>query len=148
MLGAQHEGGPAVWLIVLSGFLAVITVGAVRFVRRLPAPGWAAEWLYLERAADAAVVRPAFAVARALARFDDRIVDGAVRGVASSGRWAAGLTGRRIEIRVDGLVGGVGRAAQGLAALARRPQTGQVHLYFAQAAVVLAVLAVIAVLAG
>jgi hypothetical protein len=148
MLGVPHEGGPATWLIVLSGALALVTVGAVRIARRVPSPAWAVEWLYLERAAGAAVVRPTFAVARALARFDDRIVDGAVRGVARSGRWAAGLTGRRIEIRVDGLVGGVGRAAQGLAALARRPQTGQVHLYFAQAAVVLAVLAVIAVLAG
>ncbi|NEA25524.1 NADH-quinone oxidoreductase subunit L [Actinomadura bangladeshensis] len=148
MLGVPHEGGPATWLIVLSGALALVTVGAVRIARRVPSPAWAVEWLYLERAAGAAVVKPTFAVARALARFDDRIVDGAVRGVARSGRWAAGLTGRRIEIRVDGLVGGVGRAAQGLAALARRPQTGQVHLYFAQAAVVLAVLAVIAVLAG
>lgn len=148
MLGVPHEGGPATWLIVLSGALALVTVGAVRIARRVPSPAWALEWLYLERAAGAAVVKPTFAVARALARFDDRIVDGAVRGVARSGRWAAGLTGRRIEIRVDGLVGGVGRAAQGLAALARRPQTGQVHLYFAQAAVVLAVLAVIAVLAG
>ncbi|GAA1874567.1 proton-conducting transporter membrane subunit [Actinomadura bangladeshensis] len=148
MLGAPREGGPAVWLTVLSGALAVVTVGAVRIARRVPSPAWAAEWLYLERAADAAVVRPAFAVARALARFDDRVVDGAVRGVARGGRWAAGLTGRRIEIRVDGLVGGVGRAAQRLAALARSPQTGQVHIYFAQAAVVLAVLAVIAVLAG
>lgn len=148
MLGVPHEGGPATWLIVLSGALALVTVGAVRIARRVPSPAWAVEWLYLERAAGAAVVKPTFAVARALARFDDRIVDGAVRGVARSGRWAAGLTGRRIEIRVDGLVGGVGRAAQGLAALARRPQNGQVHLYFAQAAVVLAVLAVIAVLAG
>ncbi|GAA1823223.1 NADH-quinone oxidoreductase subunit L [Actinomadura chokoriensis] len=148
LLGAPHEGGPAVWLTVLSGALAVVTVGAVRIARRVPSPAWAVEWLYLERAADAAVVKPTLAAARALARFDDRIVDGAVRDVARSGRWAAGLTGRRIEIRVDALVGGVGRAAQGLAALARRPQTGQVHIYFAQAAVVLAVLAVIAVLAG
>ncbi|NKZ04858.1 NADH-quinone oxidoreductase subunit 5 family protein [Actinomadura latina] len=148
MLGVPHESGPAVWVIALSGALAVITVGAVGLVRRSPAPGWAAEWLYLERAAGAAVVRPAFAVARALARLDDRIVDGAVRGVARSGRWAAGLAGRRVEIRVDGLVGGVGRAARGLGALARYPQTGQVHVYFAQAAIVLAVLVVVAVLAG
>jgi NADH:ubiquinone oxidoreductase subunit 5 (subunit L)/multisubunit Na+/H+ antiporter MnhA subunit len=148
MLGTPHEGGPDLWVLVLSGALAVLTAGAVRAARRVPAPAWAAEWLYLERAAEAAVVRPAFAVARTLARFDDRIVDGAVRGVGRGGRWAAGLTRRRIEIRVDGLVGRVGRVAQGLATMARYPQTGQVHIYFAEAAVVLAVLAVIAVLAG
>ncbi|MFB4310843.1 NADH-quinone oxidoreductase subunit L [Actinomadura sp. GTD37] len=148
LLGAPHENGPEIWTLALSGLLAVTTVAAVGYARRLPAPGWAAEWLYLERAADAAVVRPAFAVARALARFDDRVVDGAVRGVARGGRRAAGLTGRRVEIRVDDLTGLVARAARALAALARRPQTGQVHMYYAQAAVVLAVLVVVAVLAG
>jgi NADH:ubiquinone oxidoreductase subunit 5 (subunit L)/multisubunit Na+/H+ antiporter MnhA subunit len=147
-LGVPHEGGPDIWVLVLSGALAVTTVGAVGAARRLPAPAWAAEWLYLERAAIAVVVRPAFAVARALARFDDRVVDGAVRGAARGGRWAAGLTGRRVEIRLDGLVGRVGRAAQGLATMARHPQTGQVHIYYAQAAIVLAVLVVVAVLAG
>ncbi len=32
--------------------------------------------------------------------------------------------------------------------MARYPQTGQVHIYYAQAAIVLAVLVVVAVLAG
>ncbi|WP_254715134.1 NADH-quinone oxidoreductase subunit L [Actinomadura sp. NAK00032] len=148
MLGMPHEGGPDLWVLVLSGALAVLTAGAVGAARRIPAPGWAAEWLYLERAAGAVVVRPAFAAARALARFDDRVVDGAVRGAARGGRWAAGLAGRRVEIRVDGVTALVARAARALAGLARRPQTGQVHLYYAQAAVVLAVLVVVAVLAG
>ncbi|MFE9100547.1 proton-conducting transporter transmembrane domain-containing protein [Actinomadura geliboluensis] len=148
MLGMPHEGGPDLEVLVLSGALAVLTVGVVRAARRVPAPGWAAEWLYLERAAGAVVVRPAFAAARALARFDDRVVDGAVRGAARGGRWAAGLAGRRVEIRVDGVTALVVRAARALSALARRPQTGQVHLYYAQAAVVLAVLVVVAVLAG
>ncbi|MFG1854535.1 NADH-quinone oxidoreductase subunit L [Actinomadura geliboluensis] len=148
MLGMPHEGGPDLEVLVLSGALAVLTVGAVGAARRVPAPGWAVEWLYLDRAAGAVVVRPAFAAARALARFDDRVVDGAVRGAARGGRWAAGLAGRRVEIRVDGVTALVVRAARALAALARRPQTGQVHLYYAQAAVVLAVLVVVAVLAG
>ena len=148
MLGAPDGGGADARLLVLSGALAVVAVAAVGAARRVPAPAWAAEWLYLERAAVAVVVRPAFAAARALARFDDRIVDGAVRGVARGGRRAAGLTGRRAEIRVDGAVSAIGRAARGLGALARYPQTGQVHVYFAQAAVVLAVLVAVALLAG
>ncbi|MFI0485236.1 proton-conducting transporter membrane subunit [Actinomadura sp. 9N215] len=136
------------WELVLSGVVAVVTAGAVVVARRVPEPGWALDWLWLERAVMVVVVRPVFGAARALAWFDDQVVDGAVRGVARAGRWTAGLTGRRVEIRVDGLVSLVGRAARGLAVLARRPQTGQLHMYFAQAAVVLAVLAVVAVLAG
>uniref|UniRef100_UPI0026190EFE proton-conducting transporter transmembrane domain-containing protein n=1 Tax=Actinomadura geliboluensis TaxID=882440 RepID=UPI0026190EFE len=60
MLGMPHEGGPDLEVLVLSGALAVLTVGAVGAARRVPAPGWAVEWLYLERAAGAVVVRPAF----------------------------------------------------------------------------------------
>ncbi|WP_233525995.1 proton-conducting transporter transmembrane domain-containing protein [Actinomadura spongiicola] len=146
--GILGEAGPVAWESALAGAFAVLTVGVVVAVRRVPEPAWALRWFWLERAALAGVVRPGFAVARALARFDDRVVDGAVEGVARGGRWTAGLARRRVELRVDGLVGAVGRAARGLAALARRPQTGQVHLYFAQAAVVLAVLVLVAVLAG
>ncbi|WP_243723108.1 proton-conducting transporter membrane subunit [Actinomadura sp. 7K507] len=148
MLGVPGEAAPHAWEVALSAGLAVATVAVVVVARRVPEPAWAADWLYLERAASAVVVRPVLAVARALARFDDQVVDGAVRGVARGGRWTAGLAGRRVEFRVDALVGVVGRAARGLAALARRPQTGQLHTYYAQAAVVLAVLVVIAVLAG
>ncbi|MFD0541352.1 proton-conducting transporter membrane subunit [Actinomadura luteofluorescens] len=142
------RGGPGPWTVALSGALALLTVGAVMVVRRIPEPAWALHWLWLEDAASAVVVRPAFATARALARFDDRVVDGAVKRVARGGLAVAGLAGRRVEFRVDGLVAAVGRAARALGALARRPQTGQVHLYYAQAAVVLAVLVVVAVLAG
>jgi NADH:ubiquinone oxidoreductase subunit 5 (subunit L)/multisubunit Na+/H+ antiporter MnhA subunit len=134
--------------LAVSGVLAAVTLLAVRFARTIPAPAWAADWLFLERAARAGIVRPAFALARALARFDDRFVDGAVRAVARSGPWAAGLAGRGAELRLDGLVTGVGRGARRLAALARRPQTGLVHTYYAQAAVLLAVLVAVAVLAG
>ncbi|MEV4002255.1 proton-conducting transporter membrane subunit [Actinomadura sp. NPDC049753] len=148
LLGVPDESGPEAWLLALSGVLAVLTVGAVMAVRRIPEPAWALHWLWLEVAVTVVVVRPAFAAARSLARFDDRVVDGAVRGVARGVRAIAGLAGRRVEFRVDGLVNAVGRAARGLGALARRPQTGQVHMYYAQAAVVLAVLVVVAVLAG
>ncbi|QKG25952.1 NADH-quinone oxidoreductase subunit 5 family protein [Actinomadura verrucosospora] len=134
--------------LAVSGVLAAVTVVAVRFARTIPAPAWAADWLFLERAVRAGIVRPALAAARALARFDDRVVDGAVRAVARSGPWAAGLAGRGAELRLDGLVTGVGRGTRRLAALARRPQTGLVHTYYAQAAVLLAVLVAVALLAG
>ena len=44
---------------------------------------------------------------------------------------------------VDGLIRQVAAGARGLGQLARRPQTGQVHTYYAQAAVAFAVLALI-----
>ncbi|NDU75773.1 NADH-quinone oxidoreductase subunit L [Actinomadura sp. DSM 109109] len=147
LLGVPDEGGPEPWTAALSGALAVLAVGAVLAVRRVPEPAWALHWLRLEDAASAVAVRPAFAAARALARFDDRVVGGAVRGAARGGQAVAALAARRVEVRVDGLVASAGRAARGLGRLARRPQTGQVHLYYAQAVVVLAVLVVVAVLA-
>ncbi|MFI0409535.1 proton-conducting transporter membrane subunit [Actinomadura sp. 3N508] len=148
LLGLSDKVEFDAWEMALSGALAAVTVGAVMIARRVPEPAWALDWLWLERAAVVVVARPTFAVARALARFDDRVVDGAVRAVARGGGRAAGLTGRRVELPLDGLVALTGRGARRLAALARRPQTGQLHLYYAQAAVVFAVLVVIAVLAG
>ncbi|MFV2177224.1 NADH-quinone oxidoreductase subunit L [Actinomadura sp. LOL_011] len=136
------------WELGLSGVLAVAVVVAVAVGGRVRAPAWGLQWLYLERVAHAGVVRPVFALARGLARFDDRVVDGTVMAVARGGRRVAAFAGRDVEPRVDGVTAAVGRGARALGALARRPQTGQVHLYYAQAAVVLAVLVLVAILAG
>ncbi|OLT30162.1 NADH dehydrogenase, partial [Actinomadura sp. CNU-125] len=139
---------PSAWELALSGVLAVATVGVVVAVGRVRVPAWGLHWLYLERMAHAGVVRPVFALARGLAWFDDRIVDGTVMAVARGGRRAAALAGRDVEPRVDGVTAAIGRGARALGALARRPQTGQVHVYYAQAAAMLAVLVLIAILAG
>jgi hypothetical protein len=105
-----------------------------------------AGWLGLEAAAHRLVVRPTMALARALSTVDDRVVDGAVRAVASGTVGAARLADRRLEEAVDGAVGAVARAARRLGALARRPQTGLVHQYYAQAVTVLAALVVLVLL--
>lgn len=149
LLGTGREPSPGPAELAASGALAVLVV-AVTWVlvnrgSRLPA-AWTApalNWLHLERLAGVLIARPVFALAQALARFDDRVVDGGVRAAAATGRLAAGLAGGRVEIRVDGVVDAVGRGARRLASLARRPQTGQVHTYYAQAAVLLAVLILI-----
>ncbi|QFG25346.1 NADH-quinone oxidoreductase subunit L [Actinomadura sp. WMMB 499] len=144
----QVRPRPSAWELGLSGVLAVGAVAGVAVAGRGREPAWGLRWLYLERSAHAGVVRPVFALARGLARFDDRVVDGTVVAVARGGRRLAGFAGRDVEPRVDGPVAAVGRGARALGALARRPQTGQVHLYYAQAAVVLAVLVLVAILAG
>ncbi|MFC4908187.1 NADH-quinone oxidoreductase subunit L [Actinomadura gamaensis] len=149
LLGASGEHGPSATELVVSGALAVlVAIVAIVAAREVPMPKAAANWLYLGWAADRLVARPVLGLANALARFDDRVLDGAVRAVASGGRAAATVASRRLEFPADGLVDGAGRAVRRLGALARRPQTGQVHAYYAQAAVLLVVLTVVVVLVG
>lgn len=114
VLGRSPAGSIPLWEILLSAGLALGFTGfAVIAPGRLPAPAWLRGWLGLEAAAHAVVVRPVLALADVLARFDDGALHGgAVRGVATG--------------------------ARRLGQLARRPQTGQLHQYYAQVAAVLA----------
>lgn len=147
LLGTGPEPGPEGGGLLLSGALAVAAALAVRG-RRLAAPRPLAGWLYLERGAVAVVWRPVTSLARSLARFDDRVLDGAVRGVSRAVTVLAGWSRRGDESGVDGAVRGLAAGAARLGALLRRPQTGQVHTYFAQAAVVLVLLALVIALVG
>ncbi|TMR42244.1 NADH-quinone oxidoreductase subunit L [Actinomadura geliboluensis] len=152
LLGAGQEPSPSPAELALSAALVLLVLaltwvlmrngGRIRTAWTAPAQ----HWLHLERLAELLVARPVFALATALARFDDRVIDGGVRATAATGRLAAALAGLRIEVRVDGFVNAVGRGARRLADLARRPQTGQAHTYYAQAAVLFAVLILIVLL--
>ncbi|MCC5577728.1 NADH-quinone oxidoreductase subunit L [Microtetraspora sp. AC03309] len=148
LVGAPAEPGPAFAELLLSGALAVAVALVALAARRarVAAPGFLREWLFLERGVIAVVWRPLVALARALARFDDRVIDGFVGGVSRTGMGLAALMRRTFEKGVDDVVRGVATGAARLGALARRPQTGQVHTYFAQAAVALLVLAVVVAL--
>ncbi|MGH3587195.1 MAG: NADH-quinone oxidoreductase subunit L, partial [Pseudonocardia sp.] len=133
---------PAMWELLLSAVLATAAVAVTwRVTYRIGEPVPLVSWLELERAARAVLVRPTLVVARVLARFDDRVldrfVDATARGVGSAAR----VLDRRGELSVDGAVRAVAAGARSLGRLARRPQTGQLHQYYAQAAVVLAALA-------
>ncbi|WP_106400846.1 NADH-quinone oxidoreductase subunit 5 family protein [Actinocorallia populi] len=186
LVGGPPEPPPALTGLAASAVLVLMTFSwAVRrYVRGslqpvvMTGPRWASStavnWLHLERAVSAVIVRPVLALAGALARFDDRIVDGAVRAsaaaalrasspvarrieagvdgavhaIAASGIRAAAFSVRRAESPVDSVVRGVGSAARRLGRLARRPQTGQVHIYYVQAVVLLFALAAVLVLLG
>jgi len=129
-----------------------------------PNQRWVQEWLGLERLVHLSLVRPtvrlarglawvddhlvdaavsavgsaALELARRLARGDDAVLDGAVTRIArSTNRWAA-LAGRIDDAGVDGSVETVAARVRSLGELARRPQTGQLHQYYVQAAAVLA----------
>jgi hypothetical protein len=106
-----------------------------------------ANWLGLERLAHLAVVRPTLTAAEALAAFDDRVVAGTVLAAANGLNTAAAFSERILESSVDGFVVGVARSGRQLGALARRPQTGQLHQYYAQAVILLAALGVILLVA-
>ena len=141
--------GPAWWELAASGVLALLVTGlTARAVSRrdVSAPAPLLDWLHLEKAARTLVARPTLAMADGLARFDDRAVAGGVRAAAAVGAAFARLVDRRVEWSVDGAVRRVGQGFRALGRLARRPQTGQLHHYYAQAVVVLAALAVLLLL--
>ena len=142
-------GGPAVpaptWSeLAASGLIAVAgVVAAASWKRSSREIGVLAGWLHLERVARVAVARPVGRLAVVLARFDDRVVDGGVRVAAATGAALGRLASLRGEVSLDAVVRGVAGGARALGRWAPRPQTGQLHHYYAQAAVALGVLAVL-----
>jgi len=161
-----EESAPTAGLLELAGS-ALLALAVVVAVGRwgVPQPRWAAGWLGLEAATHAVAVRPTLRLAELLARFDDRVldravvaaaavvgaaaqrlarvddrrVDGAVSAV-SRGGLAAGGAAARLDVRgVDKMVEALARRVRRLGEAARRPQTGQLHEYYLQAAVVLVV---------
>lgn len=142
-LGDTTTPTAAAWELVLSAGLALTVLAAVAWTVsgrwRAPQPRWAAQWLGLEQAAHALVVAPTMALARVLARFDDRVLDRAIDSSATATSALARRLGHLDIHGVDGVVEGVARATRRAGQLARRPQTGQLHEYYAQATAILAV---------
>ena len=138
LLGAEDEPTPALGELALSGSLAVLALGVtVVLVRRRPSVVRTLEGSLLGRWAGLRSVlspRPAMAVARALARIDDGVIDRAVGGTAASARRLAALLSRADGDVVDAAVRGIARSTRRAGSAARRPQTGLVHQYYAQAA--------------
>ncbi|MER6913607.1 proton-conducting transporter membrane subunit [Streptomyces sp. NPDC000594] len=151
-LGGGAGPAPQAWEFALSGALALVAAAVTwsRCSRPLPLPPrakrLARRWLGLEHAAHVLLVSPTLALARAAAALDDRVLDRAVeasaRGTVRLARW----TNRHTERAIDGAVEGVATATRRLGAGARRPQTGLLHQYLAQAVAAFSLLAVVLVL--
>ena len=135
-LGEATATGPTVVELTASALLSVLVVLVAR--RQLPQPRWAASWLGLGRLTPALAVVPVLRLAGALARFDDRVVDGAVDGSARLSLRAARRAAKVDDRGIDGAVRGVTAGTRRLSGLARRTQTGQLYQYYVQATVVLA----------
>lgn len=85
----------------------------------------AADWLGIPAATERLVVRPALALARATATFDDRVIDRVVEGVGSLGRAVAGRLAPFDKRVVDAGVEGAGRLGKRIATLSDRfPERG------------------------
>ena len=171
VLGVLAPAAPVVEL-VLTAVLAIGVVLAVAYLvprGRLPEPAWAAGWLGLETVAHRVIVVPTLRLANTLAVFDDRVLDRVVAQLAAGSRRAArgaalfddrALDGAvdamadgtarlakraaRVDDRdLDGVVNTVAAAARELGRLARKPQTGQLHDYYFQAAAMIAIVLVL-----
>jgi NADH:ubiquinone oxidoreductase subunit 5 (subunit L)/multisubunit Na+/H+ antiporter MnhA subunit len=154
--------------LALSAVLALAVVLVLLRTRGAPpaTPTPLRSWLGLETGASVLVLRPTLALAQTLARWDDRVLDRfplvTVAAVRRTARAAARSDDHRLDravdgsaalavraadragagdVRVvDGAVSAVSAMTRRLGVLARRPQTGQLHQYYAQAAVALVVL--------
>lgn len=151
-LGATSEASPKLWELGLSAALA-LGAAAVTWrwgERTAPAPAVPGQllrrWLGLEWLAHRLVVTPVLALARALAAFDDRVLDAGVLRIAHGSRRLATVLGAADDGGVDAGVRDVAAGARRLGRLARRPQTGQLHHYYAQALALFVVLAIVFVL--
>jgi NADH-quinone oxidoreductase subunit L len=133
--------------LLVSGAVAVVGVAVTwRVAGRLPAPAVLRSWLWLERIAVVAVVRPTLRLAAGLARVDDALHERVVLGAGRAGMRTAEAVDRRVEGGLDRGVDDLAAGARALGRTARRPQTGQLHQYYAQAAVGFGVLAALTVL--
>lgn len=162
---------PTVVELISSGVIAIAVV-AVVFRVRIPTPSTLRGWLGMEQLAHALTVRPTLALARSLAAFDDAVLDAGVLAVARSIRRVSARLARfddagldrgvtalaaltptlargsaRVDTAViDGAVESLASGVRRLGALARRPQTGQLHHYYIQAIGVLAAACLVVVL--
>ncbi|MDD1475431.1 proton-conducting transporter transmembrane domain-containing protein [Arthrobacter sp. H16F315] len=166
----RGDGGPQSGPLELtvSAVLALAVVILVwRFSARLPALGAAKDWVGMERAVHAVVVRPVLGAARQLARFDDAVLDRGVERAAAGVLRAAGgaatadavldravdagaaaaprLAGRAaiVDAAIDDGVDALAQAVRRAGSAAPRPQTGQIHHYYVQAALILVAAAVL-----
>ena len=136
-LGESGGPQPGAAELVISAAIALLVVLSVRRWQ-LPEPRWAARWLGLGAATELLVVRPVLSLAQALARFDDRVLDRAVDATGRGALRVARVAGQFDVRGIDAVAEGVALQTRRLGSVARRTQTGQVHEYYVQAAVVLA----------
>ncbi|HEX6257536.1 MAG TPA: proton-conducting transporter membrane subunit [Euzebyales bacterium] len=160
---APWELAASLLAIAVASYAAVVLRRHDRLAHAATTPraDRVATWIGLPALTRVAVVDPTLAAAGAVARFDDAVIDGAVRGIAAVGRtlsgqlrrsddhvvdagvrgiatftaWAARVLDRVAELGVDGTVTGLARLIGVAGRDSRRVQTGQAHTYYAAIAI-------------
>jgi len=89
----------------------------------------AANKYYVDEAYDRVVITPFLAVTRGLARFDQRVIDGAVDGAGAFGAWLGRVKAWVDQALIDRFVNGMAAAVRGLGVAGRRLQTGIIQQY-------------------
>lgn len=105
----------ASWAVIVGGVYAAVTGDRAGWLGPLGTTGAGrrvGDWLGLPRLSRRAVADPVLRMAAAAGRFDDRIVDGAVRGAARLGTATATLAGRADRQVVDAGVRGIAALTQ------------------------------------
>lgn len=107
------------WRLVQRGRL--VTLGLPADVQSV-----AGDWLGLPAATRRVVIDPIVALSRSLARFDDRVVDAGVRGIARLAAFVSRLFSQPIESTIDGAVRAIAAATMGAATGSRATDEGAV----------------------
>ncbi|MEO8690493.1 MAG: proton-conducting transporter membrane subunit, partial [Solirubrobacteraceae bacterium] len=144
LLGASL---PAASVAGIALSLAATALGAIAVLAGAPVPRRLAtaarRQLYVEDTLDRLAQRPVLATARVTARFDDRIVDGAVDGtgrvVVAAARSLRWVEERGVDAAVDGLAALIGRSGRALTRL----QSGRLFEYLRDTVVGIVALALI-----
>jgi len=164
--GEEHAEHPAVdpaeyWLMIISVLGAALSGLLALFIytRRPDIPARLAERFkglyrliynkyYVDELYQATVISGVLKSMVALARFDLKVIDGIVNGVATLTRWTAVVSGWIDNGFVDGLVNGLADAAKVAGDRLRRLQTGRIQNYAYAVATGTLVLVIIGLLIG
>ena len=162
----------ALGVLVAGGLIVVVFDRRRRLADMLPAAApreLLGDWVGLPRLQHRLVVQPTLALAAALARADDRVIDAGVRATGRVAILVSGLASRRLDVSidhvvevlasssvdvadasrraddqvVDGAVEATGRGFGRAGRESRRLQTGLTHHYFVIGAVGLVAIAAI-----
>ena len=81
--------------------------------------GAATEWFGIAALSRRVVAGPVLAISRALASFDDRVIDAGIRASARIASGFSRLLGRRSELSIDAIVNGIGGGTLSMAAASK-----------------------------
>ena len=121
--GASWEIVAAVGVLLAGGLIVAVLNQRGRLADVVPeggSGGVVADWVGLPRVQHRLVVQPTLALAAALARADDRVIDAGVRATGRIAVLVSGLASRRLDVSIDRVVVGLASSSVAFAGASRR----------------------------